>query len=291
MAIIHSNAIGKAFGSVGMITYKTVGGATIASDKVFRPSVPRTVSQMVLRTTWANVVALWQSFTQRDKPSFEDRAPRVSHFNAFMSANYKTPVYLTKDEARQGGCVVAPYVITRGSLPAIAVGMAQSGAAQSDIAVGALVIDQDTTLGDFSKAIINNNNGWQDGDQLTYFEVRQVVDSVTHIPHAEVFSNKITLNSDSEDYLSDILESHDGFDVVDGKITAPSIIQGGNTWVHSRKTGDGHILVSSQKLIVNNQLLAQYQTTAKMTAAILSYGGKTEREYLVPDTDAAIMGN
>lgn len=291
MAFIKSLAIGKAKGSAQNLTYTTLGGETIVKGKVAFPKNPKTVAQMFRRVKWANIVNMWQAFTNRDKPSFQTKAARVSDFNMFVGKNIGgVPVYLPKSVAAQGGCVVAAYQITEGSLNSIQVSAGTGGVPITDIALGALVIDPDTTLGDFSKAIILNNNGWQDGDQLTFFRFDQDQNSVTGVPYVNVYSAKVELNSaDDVTLLSDLVEAY-GFSSVDGKVGNDATVNGGCVWVHSRKTAEG-TEVSTQTIYVTNAMLADYQTTTARIEAILSYGGKTDRAYLTPEVPAAIGTN
>lgn len=283
MAIIHATSIGKAKGSIGMNTYTTVGGATIAKEKVFNPKVPRTYRQMVRRVRWANIVAMWQSFSGNLHPSFEGKRPRVSDFNEFMRYNIGgVPVYLTSEEANQGACVMCAYEITRGSLPTINLSAGVGDVPVTNISLGSLVIDEDTTLAQFSNAVLNNNAAaFLDGDQITCFIGTQEQNSVTGIPYVSMKGYKVTLNSaDSETLLSDLVPS-DGFSVVAGKLGAASTIVGGIAYVHSREV-QGETLVSSQSFFVTNALLSQYQTAAKRNAAVVSYKGNLTQAYLTP---------
>lgn len=292
MAIIQSLAVGKAKGSAQNLTYTTVGGATIMKGKVAFPKNPKSLRQMNRRVRWANIVNLWQAFTQRDKPSFEDKAPRVSDFNAFIGANIAgQPVYLTNAEASQGGCIVAAYQITNGTLPSLDVAAGSGGVPVSGISLGNLVIDGDTTLKEFSDAVIDSNSGqFINGDQITCFNFIQEQNPVTGIPYVRIESSKVTLNQRDEDtLLADVVDAF-GFTTVDGKLGASGAISGGIAWVHSRIAPDGRVLVSKQSIYTNNPLLAQYQTPAARVDAIISYGGKTTADYLRPDIDEAIQG-
>lgn len=292
MAIIKSLAVGKAKGSAMNLTYTVIGGETIMKGKVAFPQNPKTLGQMSRRVRWANIVALWQAFNDRDKPSFEDKAPRVSDFNAFIGANIGgTAVYLTKQLADQGGCVVAFYKLTKGSLPSLDVAAGTGGVPVSGISLGNLVIDGDTTLKEFSDAVIENNNGqFLNGDQLTFFNFIQEVNPVTSVPYVRIESSKVTLNQADQDTLLSDVVSAAGFSTVDGKLGAASAANGGVAWIHSRIAPDSSVLVSSQDIFVNNPILAQYQTPAARTAAIQSYGGKLTADYLRPDVDLAIAG-
>lgn len=292
MAIMRSLAIGKAKGSAMNLTYTVLGGETIVKGKVAFPKNPKTLGQMSRRVRWANLVALWQAFNDRDKPSFEDKAPRVSDFNAFIGANIGgAPVYLTKQEADQGGCVVAAYQLTKGSLPTLDIAAGTGGVPTSGISLGNLVIDGDTTLKEFSDAVIDNSNGqFLNGDQITFFNFSQEQNPVTNTPYVRITSSKVTLNQRDEDTLLADVVSADGFSSVDGKLGASGTFNGGCAWIHSRIAPDGLVLVSSQTIYVTNALLPQYSTSAARTAAIISYGGKLTADYLRPDVDLAIQG-
>lgn len=282
MAIIKSLAVGKAKGSAGNLTYTTMGGDTIMKGKVAFPANPKTVGQMSRRVRWANLVNIWQTFTQRDHPSFEARPPRVSDFNAFMGANIGgAPVYLTSSEAKQNGSVIAAYQVTEGSLPSIDIGTGTGGVRVSDISLGALVIDADTTLKEFSEAVIDNNDNYIEGDQITCFIALQTQNVVTGIPYVQMKSSKVTLNTRDEDTLLSDLVAADGFTTVDGKLGASAVINGGIVWIHSR-VEQGNVLVSTQSFAVTNSLISSYNTTAAKTAAIQSYGGQLTRAYLRP---------
>lgn len=292
MAIMRSLAIGKAKGSAMNLTYTVLGGETIVKGKVAFPKNPKTRGQMARRVRWANIVALWQAFNDRDKPSFEDKAPRVSDFNAFVGANIGgAPVYLTKPFADQGGCVVAAYRLTRGSLPSLDVASGTGGVPVSGISLGALVIDADTTLKEFSEAVIDNNVGqFFDGDQITYFGFIQEQNPTTGIPYVRIESAKVTLNTSDEDTLLSTVAPATGFSTVDGKLGCASSINGGVAYVHSRIAPDSSVLVSSQTIFVSNSILPQFNSGAAEVAAIQSYGGKLTADYLRPNVDWAIQG-
>lgn len=292
MAIIKSLAVGRAKGSAQDLTYSVVGGATIMKGKVAFPKNPKTVRQMNRRVTWANLVNLWQSFNQRDKPSFETKRPRVSDFNAFMGINIGgNMVYLSQSEANQGACVVAPYQVTEGSLPAIIHEFTNSMGVMTDIALGSLNITDETTLGEFSAAVIDNNENYENGDQIVFFDFHQSVNPTTHVPYVSVTSNRVTLNTDSEDYLSDLIPNAAGFEVINNRLGYSAAIVGGACYIHTRKAGDGSTLVSTQKIMVNNQILQSYQSDVSRISAILSYGGKTTADYLTPQDPMEIGSN
>ena len=273
----------KQTGSIGDMTLRVVNGQTVTSEKVTR-NTSKTFAQMVRRVQWANVVNLYRAFEGTLHPSFESRPRSWSDFNAFMSANIgQFGVYLTASEASQGGCLVAPYQITRGSLPSVGMGTTEAGVITSDIKVGALDITDETTLAAFSAAVRANNSGWEYGDQLSAFVALQKVNTITQVPYVEVHAYEITLAEDDETLVLDLIDNDPTcFAVVDQKLCLNAPINGGACYVHSRKDGQ-KTRVSTQRFTATNDLLDAYTTEAKRTEAIISYGGKTSTAFLTPN--------
>lgn len=276
-------------GSAGDWTFSRLGGQTVAKQKVEAKATPkRTFAQMVRRVQWANIVNLYRCFEGNLHPSFENRDARVSDYNEFVSANIcAVPIYLTKDEARQGGCVVGAYQVTRGSLPSISIVSDGAEAPKTDIALGSLTIGANTTLKDFSDAVIANNDNFEHGDQISCFIARQTTDANTNVPYVKIDALEITLDqTDNVTKLWDVADAS-GFSNVGTFLGASSTINGAITWVHSRKSQSG-TRVSTQRFVVTNSVLSSFNTNAKRTEAILSYGGLLSDEFLTPnDTTTA----
>lgn len=292
MAIIYSNAIGKAKGSMGQITYNFRGGKTIGKDRVRLTTNPKTYNQMRRRVQLANIVNLWQSFLGNLHPSFENRTPLVSDFNLFVKANLgMVPVYLTDKEAAQGACVVAPYEVSFGSIPSISVSAnGISGEVGTDISLGNLTVDDSTTLKQFSDAIVENNPNFRFGDQITAFVAYQSVNTVTGVPYVDIKSFEVTLDhEDTETLIADldpdllVFKNQGATD----KIGMNSTVNGGVVYIHSRMDAEGKTLVSSQRFVVSNTRLAIYQSGSQLQTAIISYGGNLNRAYLTPNVEEA----
>lgn len=294
MAIVRSLAIGKATGSMGGITYRTIGGETISSQKRGKATNKPSYLQARNLVSWANAVAMWQAFQGNDRPSFEDRAPRVSDFNEFIAASRSTPVYLTRTEAQQGACVVAPYQVTRGSIPSVeVVTSGANGEVGTDISLGNLTIGESTTVAQLTNAILNNNEGFANGDAIICFVARQLTNTVTGVPYVVVDEYKFTLdNTDNETLVSESDPNGVAFTTMasSDKLGMSQAVNGGVVYIHTRLTTEG-TQVSTQRMVVNNTLLANYQSDAKRNEAILSYGGTINRLYLTPDVDLAIGRN
>lgn len=278
----------KLRGSAGSWTFARVGGQTIAKEKVAKKGTPtRTYAQMVRRVQWANIINFYRTFDGRLHPSFQNRPSNVSDFNEFMSANIGVvSVYLTRDQSRQGGCVVAPYQVTRGSLPSITVDETMVGSSSvfvSNIALGTLTIDANTTIKAFSDAVIANNGDFANGDQITCFISRQTFNSENQTPYVKTDAYEVTLDQTDDTTKLLTVVTADGFTAHNGFLGMAQPVNGGVAYIHSRKE-KGKTIVSTQRMAVSNTQLTTYQSENQMTAAIQSYGGTLSEEYLTPNT-------
>lgn len=248
-----------------------------------KPRDGRTHEQMKYRVAWANMVALWRSMKGENRPSFESKKVGWSDFNAFINANRNlVQVYLQKREAMLGVCVVAPYAITNGSLNAIEVTSLSGGKMRCNMALGDLVIDADTTVSTFSKAVLNNNEGFEEGDRITGYLLQQQLVGELQVPKVNPIICAVTLEKSNNTSLYDVVDEK-LFSSTDGYLSSKSTVNGGITWVHSRRDAvSGRVLVSPQTLTVNNTLLETYMSDSCMREAIESYGGEKYRGILYP---------
>ena len=274
-------------GKVGELIFTQTKNGTVVYEAPVRKKTPRrSEQQMSTRTQWANLGATYMMFDGTLKRGFESLPTNMSVYNAFVQANLGVvKVYITKTMRLNGGCVLAPYQITRGSLASIAMSLNGSGILVSNLALGSLEISASTTVAEFSQAIIANNAGWQVGDQLTFFLGKQTLDPVTSIPRATLTPNKLVMDVVDETPLWNIV-SADGFASVSGYLGMDAVLlAGAAVWVHSRETGTGGLRVSTQFFYVENAALASYQTSAALIASANSYGGiNTSEVYLQPGT-------
>ena len=276
----------KLRGSIGQYTFQRLNGQTVAKEKVEKKAIPvRTLTQMMRRVRWANLVNMYRAFEGTLHPSFESKDPRVSDYNMFIQANINSSnVAISKNEAVQGACVVAAYQITRGQLPGIMVSVDSSHAFTTDISVGGLSIGASTTLKAFSDAIIQNNPTWRDGDQLSLYIATQEVDGVSGMPRVSMQAIEVTLDTSDEDTLLEDITGQNVYDVQDGMLKYKGVVIGGVACVHSRKV-NGKTIVSTQRFVVDNPSLAPYTSQAAFDTAIESYGGVNKEQFLTPNVD------
>lgn len=276
----------KISGKVGPLLYRQTRTGTVISELPVKPAIPRrSARQMDRRTQWGNLAAIYKQFDSMLRRGYENLPPQMSVFNAFIQANIDVvKVYITKTIRLNGGAILAPYQITRGSLPSISMAKNASNILVSSIRLGTLAIDANTTVGQFSQAVIDNNDAFDEGDQLTFFHGIQTIDTVTRTPRATIRGYKVVLSTAEDTKLWDVVDRI-GFSVTDNCLaTSQQITNGAAVWVHSRETADGALKVSTQLFFVENSALATYQGRTAFTAAANSYGGiNSAAVYLQPE--------
>ena len=282
MAILNG-ILKKLNGSAGSLTFKQVNGQTVVSEKATVVKNSRTPAQQRQRTKWANVVQMYKGICPLINYGYESKPAGCSDYNMFMKANMKiTDIYLTRQEVAGGGCIAAPYQITQGSLPSIVIS-GEGDAARTDISLGELTIDENTTVKDFAQAVVNNNADYDYGDQISFFDVLQRVNAVTGIPYCQFLATNVVLDKASEVKLLDMVSKY-GFATVDGFL---GHIEGEGAgvfaWVHTRKS-NGKTLVSTQSLINNNaEVIAEYSGAEAYKRSVKTYGGESSA-FLTPGT-------
>ena len=280
MAILNG-IIKKMTGSAGQLTFKTVNGQTVVSEKVTVVKNARTAGQQRQRMKWVNIIRMYSGIAPLLKNGFEKKMAQQSDYNMFVRLNSAaSPVYLTKSEADGGGCIAAPYQITQGSLPSIVIA-GEGAEAQTDIALGSLTISASTTVAEFAKAVVDNNADFDYGDQISFYDVLQRVNAETQIPYCQFSASYVVLDKNSAVKLLDQVNKA-GFASVGG-VLAHGEDEGDGVfaWVHSRYDG-GKTRVSTQFLINNNSLLDDYRSDDAYAEACKSYGG-VSTVFLQPD--------
>ena len=273
---IFNGVLKKLEGSMGGMTFRNVAGQTIVSEKVTKTTNPRTHAQMARRVTLANLVSTYRLMQQSNLKGFETKERKQSDYNAFVSQNIDAVrVFLTKQQANAQACVAAPYVITAGSLPAIVIGTtASTGQWKTDISIDT-TISGTTTIGALSSDILRLNTGYKIGDQISYISLRQVFDAVSEMPYVKLYRSDLILDPESTENVWATCGAT-GFTTVAGYLGhSAEQIQGAFAWVHSRNVS-GNLAVSTQRLVVNNDILSQFSSAVAMEKAIMSYGEEKE---------------
>lgn len=280
MAKVKSAGLRNYVGRLGGSVYYMNKGQNIGRELAPEVSNPRTPAQMRQRMKWANLVNIYKANRSwMGHLSFETKKQTWSDYNAFMSANIaQNPVYLTKGAAENGDAILAPYTMTKGSLPTIAYDYAASlDGVETDI-----IIDEDpasATIGEFSANLIERNPEWQQGDQLSIVLMYKGV-----APYPIVDAIELIIDVNDDRYFGDIASQYGTLDeiltITEDNFLAVHMSVGvtfGNAAIciiHSRTTS-GRTYVSTQAFVLNVTAQIAFQqmgTNEQFQYAAASYG-------------------
>lgn len=266
-------------GKLGPITFRsTKNGSTIISRSITQNN-SRSRAQQLQKMQFINISAIYTVCRGLLDRHFERRKERQSVYNAFVSANLTNniKVYLTKPMKQMGGSILAPYCISMGTLQSIEVNRSENTSWRSNIALGQLSIRSDTTIAEFSKAIVIHNMEYGYGDSIAFLLGIQKQDTVADTPRAMMYRYEVTLCSNDSRKLWDVVSWY-GFQSQQGYLTSRTDMpEGALAWIHLR---NGETTESStQHLVMNNTLYKQYSTEEAFSESALSYGGYVEKKY------------
>ena len=270
-------------------TRQTDHGTFLARNPRKTSKPRRSEKQANMRCQLPNASANYRLYNGKLAEAFENKSAGVNDFNSFVQVNYgKCSVFITRQESLAGGCVLGAYQFSRGSLPAVGIGLNQSGVLVSGIALGSLVIDANTTVADLAMAVLSQNSDqWAENDQITHFYAVQWQDS-EGVPRATMQAEKVVLDLTDQTKLWEVVSAR-GFSSVNGYLGMNAALSNaGAAWVHSRNKSDGTTQVSTQRLTVVSDILESYQGYEAMIASANSYGGINSKSvYLNPTNSLA----
>lgn len=261
-------------------------GQTLVRELPAAVSNPQTTSQMEQRAKLANLVAAYRANQfWMHWGAFEGKKETWSDYNAFVSANQSiAPVYMTKDSVAAGATVVAPYVVSSGSLPRV------NCVINVDTLISDIFVDSELTINDatpvniLSSSILASNNLVQEGDQLSV--IINIQQSTADVPYITARAFEFIVSTTDERTLADIgLGGVFISELLGGNhclsVQLPSE-QCAATIILSRDTSTG-LKVSSQTLIMTaaqETYLAAYRTASARTASFRSYGATGSQNFL-----------
>lgn len=265
----------------GAVTYM-LKGQQVVRELSASVSNPRTNSQMSQRVRFANLVAFYRANRAwMERYAFETRPQTWSVYNAFMSANLASnKIALTKAEADGGFCIVAPYQVTKGSLPSIDHDLdTTTGNWQTNLQVGEFDL-AGATIASLTEALFANNNGLQAGDQLSLIVNYQSESNNVATVIARYY--EVILSTSNSTPLSERL-SDEHVAIVNGTLgftAGASDPVMGFTYVLSRDNGSS-VRVSSQNLtLTDTGLYSTYIEDAQWAKATSSYGSGSGTAFL-----------
>ena len=278
----------------GTVLY-TQGGRTLQRELAPEVKNPKTPAQMGQRVKWANLVAFYRANAGWMPKAFENKKATQSDYNKFMSLNAaNSRIYLTKEQARQGACVVDSYRMSDGTLQPVDIFPAADNWVTNLYLTGLDKLDATTTLAAFSNALLSSNAGLRSGDQVSFIRVTQLFNNTTDIPYVQVRAYELLINEQGTGLVKDYWP----IELIGlGKEQETSALmvknnnkQGGFAIIVSRTQG-GRVLVSPSQITQVNMtdVINQYSSSAALQASIDSYGRGDE--VFLDSKDANAIGN
>lgn len=278
MAVLQNMWLRGAKKKLGGTVLYTQGGRTLQRELAPEVKNPKTPAQMGQRVKWANLVAFYRANASWMPKAFENKKATQSDYNKFMSLNAaNSRIFLTKEQARQGACVVDSYRVSDGTLQPVDIFPTEQNWVTNLYITGLDNLDETTTLAAFSTALLASNAGLRSGDQLSFIRVTQLFNNTTDIPYVQVRAYELLINEQGPGLVKDFWPLE--LIALGEEQETPALMvknnnkQGGFAIIVSR-TQAGRVLVSPSQITQVNmaEVINQYSSSAALTAAIDSYG-------------------
>lgn len=278
MAVLQNMWLRGAKKKLGGTVLYTQGGRTLQRELAPEVKNPKTPAQMGQRVKWANLVAFYRANAGWMPKAFENKKPTQSDYNKFMSLNAaNSRIYLTKEQARQGACVVDSYRMSDGTLQPVDIFPTEQNWVTNLYLTGLSKLDATTTVAEFSTALLASNAGLRSGDQLSFIRITQLNNNTTGIPYVQVRAYELLINEQGPGLVKDFWPIE--LIALGQQQETPALMvknnnkQGGFAIIVSRTQG-GRVLVSPSQVTQVNMadIIKQYSSDAALSAAIESYG-------------------
>lgn len=265
----------------GSVIYQAMG-QTRQRELAASVSNPRTNDQMAHRVKWSNLVNLYRANRSWMKFAFETKKESQSEYNKFMSLNVSNShIYLPKQVANSGGCVIDNYIVTQGSLPSIEMNYENEAFLTNLYLPNNFTLVQTSTVGEVSRALLTSNPAIREGDQISLIVMAQQTNSSSGYPFVVVRKYEVIINSSSVrlfyDYMPfDFVSWYEGDGQRGISLNEGSLV-GGFVMVLSRTSG-GRTYVSTQSIqtIGMEAMINSYSSQAALETAIQSYGESSD---------------
>ena len=295
MAVLQNMWLRGAKKKLGGTVLYTQGGRTLQRELAPEVKNPKTPAQMGQRVKWANLVAFYRANSGWMPKAFENKKATQSDYNKFMSLNAaNSRIYLTKEQARQGACVVDSYRVSDGTLQPVDIFPTAKDWVTNLYITGLDKLDATTTVAAFSTALLSSNAGLRSGDQVSFIRVTQLFNNTTSIPYIQVRAYELLINEQGPGLVKDFWPIE--LIGLGQEQETPALMvknnnkQGGFAVIVSRTQG-GRVLVSPSQITQVNmsEVINQYSSNAALQAAIDSYGRGDE--VFLDNKDANAIGN
>lgn len=276
----------KQVGKVGAYSMYVRDGEQIVRQRQnasnYGEEASRTLAQQTRRVKWSNLVSLFKFMSEWQPRAYENLNKGQTDYNKFMSLNINSAtVALTKQQSADGAAVVAPVIVSQGSL--VSPGALHEGGLGVTLDMnwssgGAATF---TTIGELTEALLQYNAGWQDGDNLAAVYFLNWLD-IQGTPRCSTVYAELTLDKTNTSALStNNLASRmtfpsggQGIDIMPNASDQNDCV--GWAVIHTRRDS-GTLKVSTERIVmVQEDILSTFVTQAQLDAAIASYGLSTE---------------
>ena len=276
----------KQVGKVGAYSMYVRDGEQIVRQRQnasnYGEEASRTLSQQTRRVKWSNLVSLFKFMSDWQPRAYENLNKGQTDYNKFMSLNINSAtVALTKQQSADGAAIVAPVIVSQGSLVSPGA-LSEGGLGISlDMNWGTSGPAAFTTIGELTEALLQYNAGWQDGDNLAAIYFLNWLD-IQGTPRCSTVYAELTLDKTNTSALStNNLASRmtfpsggQGIDIAPNAADQNDVV--GWAVIHTRRDS-GALKVSTERIVmVNEDILSTFVTQAQLDAAIASYGLSTE---------------
>lgn len=267
-------------GRIGENTWYVRDGIQVVRQRLqnsnYGEGARRSSAQQERRAKWGNLVNFYKAIKSWQPKAYESLKKGVTDYNAFMQLNANsTPIYLTRQLVEAGGAVPSAFQVSKGSLSAVALSAAETPTALTcgtNLAFGS-VAGQEPTWGDYSRSLVNNNQGWLDGDNFAVIVFDFTMDG--NVPRVRSryyeFTVDVTSTEDMGNF-TDILFSVNSNNKIELEdMAGDQSSECAFAVIHSRMEG-AQLKVSTASLFMTRDVAASYITPAAKAAAIASYG-------------------
>lgn len=278
MAVLQNMWLRGAKKKLGGTVLYTQGGRTLQRELAPEVKNPKTPAQMGQRVKWSNLVSFYRANAAWMPKAFENKKATQSDYNKFMSLNAaNSRIFLTKEQARQGACVVDSYRVSDGTLQPVDIFPTEQNWVTNLYLTGLDNLDETTSVAAFSTALLASNAGLRSGDQLSFVRVTQLFNNTTDIPYVQVRAYELLINEQGPGLVKDFWPVE--LIGLGEEQETPALMvknnnkQGGFAIIVSRTQG-GRVLVSPSQVTQVNMaaVINQYSSSSALTAAIDSYG-------------------
>lgn len=279
MGVVRKGITKGMTGRIGDTSYYNNGAETIVRESTSSQSNPQSTAQMTRRVSLAPLVSFWRSTSGTLAKAFQGKRPGTSDYNNFVGWNFNgSHGYMMKEEVEAGVSYISDFFITHGSLPSIGVKHIESEYVSS-IALGSTALDEENTVAEWSKAIMENNLDFKEGDCIIRFGFDY--SDLDGDGHKRVITSygKLRLSL-IDNRTMDEVGLGEWFMLTDTQFSERSTywLAGwspqagkGSCLVHTRKTKKG-LQVSSQRIMESsNTYGAEHKTAMARRLAIFSY--------------------